>query len=103
MSKTRLSAWLGEHDIAYEHRRSLGTPPDIRSHYRAGRIAEAARAYQEHVEATARDELDALAAELTTAAPTALLCLEAEPAECHRRVISQALSSRLPHLIVIDL
>ena len=30
MSKTRLAALLAEHGIAYEHRRALGTPPDLR-------------------------------------------------------------------------
>ena len=44
MSKTRLGALLAEHGIAYEHRRALGTPPDLRALYRAGRVAEAAAA-----------------------------------------------------------
>jgi len=30
MSKTRLGELLADHRIAYEHRRALGTPPDIR-------------------------------------------------------------------------
>ena len=30
MSKTRLGEMLGDHGIAYEHRKTLGTPPDIR-------------------------------------------------------------------------
>ena len=53
MSKTRLAALLGEHGIAYEHRRALGTPPDLRVLFRAGRLAEAAEAYRGHVEANA--------------------------------------------------
>jgi uncharacterized protein (DUF488 family) len=39
LSKTRLGALLGEHGIAYESRRGLGTPPDLRFLYRSGRIA----------------------------------------------------------------
>ena len=35
MSKTRLGAMLSDHGIAYEHRRPLGTPPDIRWLYKA--------------------------------------------------------------------
>src|SRR6478735_1188161 len=96
MSKTRLGALLAEHGIAYEHRRGLGTPPDLRVLYRAGRVAEAAAAYREHVEESAAEELDGLAGELADGPPTALLCLEAEPAECHRSVISAALRRRLP-------
>jgi uncharacterized protein (DUF488 family) len=103
MSKTRLGALLAEHGIAYEHRRELGTPPDIRWLFKAGRIAEAAPAFRAHVEAHAADTLDALAAELPGAPPTALLCLEADPAECHRRVVAEAVAVRLPGLEVIDL
>jgi uncharacterized protein (DUF488 family) len=35
MSKTRLGEFLFAHGITYEHRRTLGTPPDIRVHYKA--------------------------------------------------------------------
>ena len=62
MSKTRLGALLGEHGIAYEHRRALGTPPDLRARYRAGEVEAAAAAYGRHVEAHAPADLDALAA-----------------------------------------
>jgi uncharacterized protein (DUF488 family) len=103
MSKTRLGALLAEHGIAYEHRRELGTPPDLRWLFRAGRIAEAADAYRAHVEAHAPEALDALAAELGSAPRTALLCLEAEPAACHRRVVTEALRARRPDLAVVDL
>ena len=103
MSKTRLAALLAEHGIAYEHRRGLGTPPDLRALYRAGRVAEAAAAYRVHLEATAGDELSDLARELAGAPTTALLCLEADPAECHRSVVADALRRRSPALLVVDL
>ncbi len=103
MSKTRLGERLAEAGIAYEHRRSLGTPPDIRWLYRHRREAEGAARYREHLEATAAAELDALAAGIANAPPTALLCLEADPACCHRREITQALRRRRADLAVIDL
>jgi uncharacterized protein (DUF488 family) len=103
MSKTRLAARLAEHGIAYEHRRALGTPPDLRWLYRAGRVVEGAERFRAHVEATAAGELDALAAELARAPRTALLCLEADPSCCHRRVLTDALRERLPGLAVVDL
>jgi uncharacterized protein (DUF488 family) len=103
MSKTRLGALLAEHGIAYEHRRALGTPPDLRWLYRAGRVTEAADGFQRHVEATAADELDALAGELHRPPRTVLLCLEADPATCHRRVLTDALRARRPGLAVVDL
>jgi uncharacterized protein (DUF488 family) len=103
MSKTRLGDLLAEHGIAYEHRRALGTPLDLRWLFHAGRVAEAAAAYRRHVEETEPGALDALASELDDAPPTALLCLEAEPGACHRRVITDALRERRPGLVVIDL
>ncbi len=103
MSKTRLAAWLAEHGMSYEHRRELGTPPDIRVLFRANRIEEARAAFRAHVEATAPDALDELAAELASAPPTALLCLESDPAVCHRRVLAERLEVRIPGLAVIDL
>src|SRR3954462_4494475 len=103
MSKTRLGQLLGDHGIAYEHRRALGTPADLRFLFHSGRVAEGAEAFRAHVEATAADELDALAAELEHAPATALLCLEADPATCHRRVIADALRERVPWLRVVDL
>jgi len=103
MSKTRLGDLLGAHGIAYEHRKALGTPPDLRHDFHAGRLAQARAGYRVHVEATAPDELQTLAAELEAGPRTALLCLEADPAGCHRRVVCEALAQRLAGLRVVDL
>ena len=103
MSKTRLGDLLREHGIAYEHRKALGTPPDLRHDFHAGRIERARAGYRAHVEATAPDELAALAGELEHGPRTALLCLEQDPASCHRRVLCEALAERLPRLVVVDL
>ncbi len=104
MSKTRLGQRLAEHGIAYEHRRGLGTPADIRWYYKHGQADEGARRFRTHVEAASADDLDTLAAELRAGAPpTALLCLEADPAECHRRIVAEALTTRVPGLQVVDL
>jgi uncharacterized protein (DUF488 family) len=102
MSKTKLAIALAEHGIAYEHRRELGTPLDIRGLFRAGHLEEAAGAYRAHVEAHAGDELDALASELD-GPRTALMCLEANPAGCHRRVVAELLAERVAGLVVVDL
>jgi uncharacterized protein (DUF488 family) len=103
MSKTRLGEMLADRGIAYEPRRTLGTPPDIRHLFRTNRIPEAREQMRTHLEASAAGELDALAAELPNAPRTALLCLEADPAGCHRRVVAEALVQRLPALRVVDL
>jgi uncharacterized protein (DUF488 family) len=98
-----LGELLGDHGIAYEHRRELGTPADLRFLFHAGRTAEAAAAYRAHVEQHAPDALERLAEELEHGPATALLCLEADPAGCHRRVITDALHERLRDLRVVDL
>jgi uncharacterized protein (DUF488 family) len=103
MSKTRLGELLADHRMAYEHRRALGTPPDLRWLFHAGRLSEAAPAYAAHLERTAPGELDALANELPRAPRTALMCLEEDPATCHRRVLTDALRARRPGLEVVDL
>jgi uncharacterized protein (DUF488 family) len=103
MSKTRLADLLGEHGIAYESRRGLGTPPDIRVLFRAGRTTEARASFRDHVEGAGVAELEALSDELPAAPPTALLCLEADAAVCHRRVLTEALQRRHADLHVIDL
>ena len=103
MSKTRLSELLADNGIAYQHRRALGTPPDIRWFFKNKREAEGREQFRAHVEETAAAELDALAAELDHAPATALMCLEAEPEGCHRRVLAEQLRKRRPDLEVIDL
>jgi uncharacterized protein (DUF488 family) len=103
MSKTRLGELLGDHGIAYEHRKPLGTPPDIRWFYKHNRTTEGAPMFHEHIETTAAHELDDLAAELDRGPRTALMCLEADPATCHRRMLTEALKTRRPDLEVVDL
>ena len=103
MSKTRLGELLADHGIAYEHRKPLGTPPDIRWLYKHNRAAEGAPKFREHVEKTAAHELDDLAAELDRGPRTALMCLEADPATCHRRILTEAMRARVPKLTVVDL
>jgi uncharacterized protein (DUF488 family) len=103
MSKTRLSQLLADHGIAYESRRELGTPADIRFLFHAGKIDEAAAAFRAHLLAHGTEALDTLEAELRSGPHTALFCLEADPATCHRRVVTDALQERLPDLRVVDL
>jgi uncharacterized protein (DUF488 family) len=103
MSKTRLGELLGDHGIAYEHRRALGTPPDIRWFFKNKREAEGREQFRARIEDPAAAELDALAAELDHAPATVLMCLEAEPEGCHRRVLAEQLRARRPDLEVIDL
>ena len=103
MSKTKLGLRLTESGIAYEHWRELGTPAEIRAIYRRGARRAAADAYREHAVGHASAAIDRLALALSDGPPTALMCLEAEPEHCHRRVICELLLERVPGLRVIDL
>ncbi|MGX6446984.1 DUF488 domain-containing protein [Patulibacter sp. S7RM1-6] len=105
MSKTKLGLLLADHRIVYEHRRELGTPPDIRVDYHQGRTAAAHDRFEQYVEEEHGAALDALAAELDDPATphTALLCLEHDATVCHRRVIAERVGDRLPGLRVVDL
>jgi uncharacterized protein (DUF488 family) len=107
MSKTKLGLLLGEHRIAYEHRRALGTPPDIRADYKGGRVAVGRERMERWMEEESEPAaaLDVLAEEVSAAgAPrTVLMCLEADPAVCHRRVLVERLAERVPGLVVHDL
>lgn len=103
MSKTRLGELLADHRIVYESRRSLGTPADIRWLFKHRRVEEGRTAYRAHVEEHAAHELDGLLEELRDGPRTALLCLEEDPAVCHRRVVCEALLARDPELVVVDL
>ena len=104
LSKTRLSDRLAGHRIVYEHRRGLGTPADLRWLFKNRRVAEGREGFRAYVREHATEELDELAEELRSGGPrTALLCLEAEPAECHRSVLVEELRARVPDLEVVDL
>ncbi len=103
MSKTRLAEKLADHRIAYEHRRALGTPADLRWLYKNNRVDEGREGFRAHVERESAADLDVLAGELASGPRTALLCLEEDPAVCHRSVLVDALRRRVPDLESIDL
>jgi uncharacterized protein (DUF488 family) len=92
-SKSPLRAALDEAGIEYVHLKALGTPADGRSAARAGRYEDLERIYAgqlELPEAMAQaGEMLALAAER----PSALLCLERDPAHCHRTLLLNAVAS----------
>src|SRR3954452_14112158 len=62
MSKTRVSQLLSGHGIAYESRKHLGPPADLRPLFHTGNVAEPAQAFRVHIEAAQSEALDALAA-----------------------------------------
>jgi uncharacterized protein (DUF488 family) len=100
-SKTALSAALGEAGVAYEHVRALGNPKPIREIWRAGEVDEGKRAYRAYLESDGAAAVDELADSLEPG--TCLLCLERDPADCHRTIVAAAVAARVPGLSVVEL
>jgi uncharacterized protein (DUF488 family) len=89
-SKTPLSTALAESDIDYVHLRAAGNP------FRKEGVAGFAR-YAAHLRQSPEVIAEVLAAAKGHRA--ALLCVEAEPAECHRSVLASQLGRvRVQHL-----
>ncbi len=104
-AKTALAANLASAGIDYLHLRDLGTPAEGRAAARAGRHAEMHAIFRDHLStAEAQSALTTLAAIVREGRHVCLLCFEAEPAECHRTLVVEALKSahKLP-LAVTDL
>jgi len=91
-SKTALSGALGDRDIEYIHLKALGTPADGRAAARAGRHADLERIYAGQLELPEAMAQSAQMLELAREKPTALLCMEREPAHCHRTLLLDAMA-----------
>jgi uncharacterized protein (DUF488 family) len=93
-SKRQLAAATEESGMRYFHLHALGTPPEGRL---AGRRREWERFWGIVEEKLTRPEAALAleeAAELAQAAPSCLLCYEADWRICHRRRIAEFLSDR---------
>jgi uncharacterized protein (DUF488 family) len=96
-AKSALAANLQGAGIEYLHLRGLGTPAEGRAAARAGRHAEMKRIFERHMKtAGARDDLDTLAEIVRSGRRACLLCLESDPAHCHRSLVADALGDLLP-------
>jgi uncharacterized protein (DUF488 family) len=96
-AKTALAANLKSVGIEYLHFRKLGTPADGRAAARAGKHAEMHRIFREQLATDeAQAELHALADFITSGKRVCILCFEAKPEHCHRRLVAQALQKMMP-------
>lgn len=91
-SKTPLRGALAEAGIDYVHLRALGTPPDGRAAARAGRHGEMARIYAGQLELPEAMAEGAQLLALAEEKPSAVLCYEREPGECHRTLLLDAVA-----------
>jgi uncharacterized protein (DUF488 family) len=101
-SKSSLRAALEEAGIEYLHLKALGTPADGRAAARAGRHGELERIYAGQLELPEAMAQSAQMLELAREKPSALLCLERDPAHCHRTLLLDAVAAdaEIIHLYV---
>jgi uncharacterized protein (DUF488 family) len=89
-SKNILKASLAEAGIDYVHLKPLGTPADGRAAARAGRQSDLERIYAAQLDLPEAIVAAEQMRELAEAKPSALLCFEREPAQCHRSLLLAA-------------
>lgn len=93
-SKGVLAASLKDEGVDYLHLRALGTPKAGREAARAGRTEEMHRIFEAHMAEPEAAMALTDAAELAQKRPSALLCYEADPACCHRRILTDRLQEQ---------
>jgi uncharacterized protein (DUF488 family) len=93
-SKTALAGALGQKGIGYLHLRPLGTPASGRQAARQGRIEEMREIYAAQLETPEAGLALEQALEAAGGKKTALLCYEAEAADCHRSMLAARMLGR---------
>ena len=90
-SKNILAAGLREANIAYVGLKALGTPPEGREAARKGDHTRLAEVYAGQLELPEAIVQGAQLCDLVNEMPTALLCFERNPQNCHRSLLIGAL------------
>lgn len=94
-SKSKLCERLSSEGIEYRHFSQLGDPKPGRDAARAGAFDEFRRIYSSHLATDdAQSQLSDLAV-FVAEEPTALLCFERAPAECHRSMVADSLNKSI--------
>ena len=99
-SKSGLRAALEEAGIEYVHLKALGTPSEGRAAARAGKHTDLERIYAGQLQLPEAIAQSAQMLDLATEKPSALLCMERDPAHCHRTLLLRAVA---PQSDVVDL
>src|SRR3954452_17802716 len=92
-SKSPLRAALEEAGIEYVNLKALGTPADGRAAARAGRHADLKRIYAGQLELPEAIAQSGQMLALAEEKPSALLCMERDPAHCHRTLLLGAVAA----------
>lgn len=97
-AKRALSAAMAEAGIGYVHLPALGTPASGRQAARSGKPEVMRRIFGAHLAGTEPQAALAELRDLAARQPVCLLCLEADPKNCHRTLVAQALEMPIRHL-----
>jgi uncharacterized protein (DUF488 family) len=100
-SKTPLAAALVEAGIAYRHDRSLGNPKPARNAWKRGDREAGIAGYRAQLLRASEDV--AVLGDRAAEGGVCLLCVEHDPASCHRSLLAAALQERVAGLVVRDL
>jgi uncharacterized protein (DUF488 family) len=100
-SKTALAGAVEAAGIEYRHLRALGNPKPVRDAWKGGDAGAGVAGYRLHLAGAGADV--AALAERVAAGGVCLLCVEHDPASCHRRLLADALREHLGELRVCDL
>ncbi|MEM7665782.1 MAG: DUF488 domain-containing protein [Pseudomonadota bacterium] len=105
-SKNALREVLERAGIQYSHAKQLGDPKAGRDAARSGNMNLFRQIFEAHMSLPETQVALAKAAEEVTTNPTALMCYERRPQDCHRTIVAERLSelSSLPiqHLGVVE-
>lgn len=105
-SKNKLAEALAQAGITYEHIKQLGDPKPGREAARRGDHAEFQRIFSAHMELAESVTAVASLAKSATDKPTALLCYERNPQECHRAIVARHLNAEyslsIQHIGVVN-
>ena len=93
-AKSALGQAMASVGVEYVHIKALGNPKPFRDMYKAGKVEEGQRCYEKHLLGEQRAALEGLIP-LLREKRCALMCVEHNPATCHRTVILDALRSEL--------
>jgi len=99
-SKSALAEGCRQRGVAYRHERTLGNPRSNRDGYRTG-DPESRVAYRSHLDQGGQEALER-ASLLLTNRTVGLMCFEADPHQCHRTMVVDALRAADPLVEVFE-
>ena len=100
-SKTALAQAVEEAGIEYRHLRPLGNPKPVRDAWKRGDAEAGIAGYRVHL-LEVPEAVEALAGRVAQGG-VCLLCVEHDPAHCHRTLLAAALRGIVGGLTVRDL